>query len=372
MRPIITKIIAILVVVGAIYGAKALTNSKKKKAPKAVQNTPTAYVSPVSNQIIPISINESGRLTAKHQIDLYAEVQGVMQPTAKEFKPGTRFQKGEVLVQIKNDDYRANLQAQKSVLQNLITSILPDLKLDYPDAYTKWDEYLKNFSIDGPIAPLPEPGSDKEKFFLTGKNIYTTYYNTKNLEIIYKKYTLTAPYSGILTEALVTPGTLIRNGQKLGQFINPNIYELELAISKNLINSIQIGKEVIVSNPDNPAQTWSGKVSRINGKVNPSTQTVQIFVAVSGEHLKEGMYLEATIAGQEKLNAIEISRNLLVDEHQIYMIQNDSQIVLKNVDVVHKSRKNVIIQGVQNGELMITKPIPGAYSGMTVLVKTQE
>lgn len=357
---------------GAIYGAKGLTNSKKKNTPKSVRNTPTAYVATVSNHIIPISIQESGRLTAKRQIDLYAEVQGVMLPTSKEFKPGTRFQKGEVLVQIKNDDNRANLQAQKSVLQNLITSILPDLKLDYPDAYAKWDTYLKNFSIEKPIAPLPEPGSDKEKFFLTGKNIYTTYYNTKNLEIIYKKYTLTAPYSGILTEALVTPGTLIRNGQKLGQFINPDIYELELAISKKLINSIQIGKEVIITNPDNSAQTWAGKVSRINGKVNPSTQTVQIFIEVSGKGLKEGMYLEATISGQEKLNAIEIPRNLLIDEHQIYVIQNDSQIVLKNIDVVHKSRKNVIVQGVQNGELMITRPIPGAYSGMTVSIKTQE
>jgi multidrug efflux pump subunit AcrA (membrane-fusion protein) len=372
MRSIITRVIAILLVVGAIYGAKAIIGNKKKNIPKSISNIPTAYVTPALNKIVPVSITESGRLTAKHKIDLYAEVQGVMQPTSKEFKPGTTFQKGEILVQIKNDDYRANLQAQKSVLQNLITSILPDLKLDYPEAYKKWDTYLKEFSIEDPITPLPEPGSDKEKFFLTGKNIYTTFYNTKNLEIIYKKYTLTAPYSGILTEALVNPGTLIRNGQKLGQFIKPAEYELELAISKNLITSVQVGKDVTITNPENTLQIWNGKVSRINGKVNPTTQTIQIFITLNGDGLKEGMYLEATIAGQEKLNAVELPRNLLIDEHQLYVVQNDTQLILKNINVVHKSRKNVIVQGIDNGDLIITKPIPGAYSGMTVIIKTQE
>ena len=115
MRPIITKVIAILLVVAAFYGAKAIIGNKKKNVPKSITNIPTAYVTPALNKIVPVSITESGRLTAKHKIDLYAEVQGVMQPTSKEFKPGTPFQKGEVLVQIKNDDYRANLQAQKSL-----------------------------------------------------------------------------------------------------------------------------------------------------------------------------------------------------------------------------------------------------------------
>jgi len=41
--------------------------------------------------------------------------------------------------------------------------------------YQKWDKYIRDFEMDKPVAELPEPGSDKEKFFLTGKNIYTTY-----------------------------------------------------------------------------------------------------------------------------------------------------------------------------------------------------
>ena len=206
----------------------------------------------------------------------------------------------------------------------------------------------------------------------TGKNIYTSYYNTKNLEIIYSKYTLTAPYNGVLTDALVTPGTLVRIGQKLGEFISPNEYEMELAVSKDLIHAVTIGKEVLVTNPENRQQTWKGKVSRINGRVNPSTQTVQIFVELIGSDLKEGMYLEADIEGKERLDAIKLSRNLLIDENKMYVVTKDSTLHLTNVEVVHKSRDHVIIQGVDNGDWILSRPIPGAYVGMKVLVKQED
>lgn len=371
MRPYVTKIIAILVLIGAIYGAKKIAGSKKKNKPNSTISIPTAFVKPAQNQAVPVVIVESGMLTARYRIDLYAEVQGVMESSAKEFKAGSRYAKGELLVKIKSDDYYANLQAQKSALQNLITSIIPDIKLDFPEAFGKWESYLKAFDINKPIPPLPEPGSEKEKFFLTGKNIYTSYYNTKNLEVIYSKYQLTAPYDGILTEALVTPGSLVRNGQKLGEFINPGEYELELALSENLAANIEVGKEVIVYDTENPDDSWTGTVSRMNGKVDPTTQTIQLFVSLKGEGLKEGMYLEAHINGKEKMNALEIPRNLLKDDSKIYTVSPDSVLVLEEIQVAHKTRKNVIIQGVEDNTWVLSKAIPGAYDGMKVAVKQQ-
>ncbi len=371
MREHISKLFAVLLLVGSIYGFILLKESKVKNKPVSVVVIPTAYVSEVKNESVPVSIMESGRISAKDKIDLFTEVQGVMETSSKEFKPGSSYKKGELLLKIRSDDFYANLQAQKSLFQNLITGIMPDIKLDYPEAYEKWNAYLKLFDMDKSIAELPKPGSDKEKFFLTGKNIYTTYYTTKNLEIVYKKYTITAPFDGILTEALVTPGALVRNGQKLGEFINIGEYEMEMSISRALLNSVSVGTEVTVSNPENPDQTWIGKVSRINGKVNSSTQTVQIYVDIKGDDLKEGMYLQAELDGKAKLNAIEISRNLLIDGNQIYVVSSDSSLNLTSINVVHKSRYKAVIQGVEDGVWVVDRPISGAYVGMKVLVKEE-
>ena len=246
MRKYIFIILGIVMIAGSIIFAKTLADSKKERAPADNKFIPTVFVETVANTSVPVTIIESGRLMAKNRIELYAEVQGVMETNSREFKPGARYQKGETIVKIRSDDFTANLQAQKSNLQNLITSILPDLRLDYPEVYQKWDAYLRNFDMDKPVAPLPETSSDKEKFFITGRNIYTSYYNTKNLEIILGKYTLRAPFSGVLTDAMVTPGTLVRQGQRLGEFIDPTVFELEVAVSESQMSALSVGKKVTI------------------------------------------------------------------------------------------------------------------------------
>ena len=62
------------------------------------------------------------------------------------------------------------------------------------------------------------------------------YYSIKNIEKRLSKYNITAPFNGVLTEALVTKGTLIRPGQKLGEFIDTSVFEIELAIEKRLLS----------------------------------------------------------------------------------------------------------------------------------------
>jgi multidrug efflux pump subunit AcrA (membrane-fusion protein) len=116
----------------------------KRKAPKIVK---TVFVEKVQNKEIPIVINASGNLVAKHKIDLYSEVQGVLQPMPKDFRPGNKYRKGEVMLRINNEEHYANLQAQKSNLFNAITSIMPDIRLYFPDEYKKWEDYLEGFDL---------------------------------------------------------------------------------------------------------------------------------------------------------------------------------------------------------------------------------
>ncbi len=367
LRKIISIIAGIILIGVGLFIAKTLASNEKGQRPQQEKVAPTVFVELVRNSDVPIEIVESGRLVAKNRIELFAEVQGIMEQTPKEFKPGALYRKGEVMVRIRDDDFYANLQAQKSTLQNLITSILPDLRLDFPEAYEKWDDYIRNFDMDKPVPQLPEPSSEKEKFFVTGRNIYTTYYNTKNSEIIWQKYNLNAPFSGVLTDAFVTPGSLVRPGQRLGVFIDPSIYELELAISKSAIPSLSVGHEVKVRETESNEWPWKGRIIRINGKVDPTTQTVQVFIQLEGDGLREGMYLEAMINGQKEEHAYEINRNLLVDQTKVYVIRND-KLDLIQVNPVYTTQKTVIIKGLQDNEKLIAKPVPGAYAGMEVVI----
>ena len=191
------------------------------------------------------------------------------------------------------------------------------------------------------------------------------------MELIFIKYKLRAPFAGIITDALVTPGSLVRSGQKLGEFIDPSVYELEVAVGKSILPALAIGKNVTIKDTEYLKSEWTGKIIRINGKVDPTTQTVKVFIEVRGKELKEGMFLEAVMIGNPKENAFEISRNLLIDESNLYIVQDDV-LQLVSVDPVYFNRNMVIVRGLKDGDQMVSKPVPGAYDGMKVIVYKAE
>jgi len=366
MRNLILFVLGVLLIAGAVFGAKKLIDSKTRVKPRSAKVIKTVFVDTIKNGTVPIQVMANGNLMAKRRLELFSEVQGVFRGGAKLFKTGQPYQKGQTLIRMDASEYYASVQSAKSNLYNLVTSIMPDLRLDYPDIYDKWQQYLTHFDMDKATPPLPETASEKEKYFITGRNIYTTYYNVKNLEQRLSKYRISAPFSGILTQALVTEGTLIRQGQKLGEFIDTSAYEIEVAIGKEYSDVLKVGESVMLSDL-NKSKEYNGVVTRINGSVDQATQTITTFIEVKDATLREGMYLEAVLNAKKAENAIEIDRNLLQKDDKIFVVR-DSILDMIDVQPVHFSDKKVILKGVPEGDVILNKPVPGAYAGMLVKI----
>ncbi|GAA4240829.1 MULTISPECIES: efflux RND transporter periplasmic adaptor subunit [Winogradskyella] len=364
LRKIILSVLGVALIIGAIIYANYLIDNKHKPKPVIPKVVKTVLVDTVKNTTVPIVITANGNLTALQRVELYSEVQGLFKTGSKLFKPGQKFNKGETLIRLDASEYYASVQSAKSTLYNSIAAIMPDLRLDFSDVFQKWQTYLNSFDLNKTTPKLPEISNEKENYFITGRGIVSAYYNVKNLEQRLTKYRITAPFSGILTEALVTEGTLVRNGQKLGEFINPSVYEMEVAISKSFADVLKEGEDVTLTSLDN-SKTYKGKVSRVNGSIDATTQTITAYIEVKHSDLKEGMYLEANLNAEKVENAIEIDRNLLLDSQEIYVV-NDSLLDVIAVKPVHFSNAKVILKDVPNGTIILRKPVPGAYAGMHV------
>ena len=364
MRKIILGLIGLALIIASVYVSKIIINSKnntRKAPPKVIK---TVFIDTVMNTTIPIIIPANGNLIAKRRVEIYSEVQGIFKPASKLFKPGEKYQKNETFVTINDSEYYASVQSAKSNLYNSIVAIMADLRLDFPKVYPKWKTFLTSFDLDKTTPTLPKMNSEKEKYFITGRGIISSYYNVKNLEQRLSKYTIKAPFNGILTESLVTEGTLILNNQKLGEFIDPTVYEMEVSLGKNYVNLLEIGKEVELNNLEH-TQKYMGKISRINGNVNSTTQTISVFIEVEHSNLKEGMYLEANLSAKNELNAIEINRSLLIDESKIFIVKNNLLDVIK-VTPTYFSETKVVLKNIPDGTVILTNPFPGAYAGMIV------
>jgi len=370
MRKIIFTVLGILLIVVSIFLAGYIIDSKKTFKPKSEKVVKTVFTEVVENGTVPIVVSANGNLTAKQRVELFAEVQGVFKKGSKLFKEGQTFRRGETIINIDADEYAASVQSAKSNLFNQLTAVMPDLRLDYPDIYPKWQEYLANFDMSKSTPALPQMGSEKEKFFISGRGILTSYYNVKNLEQRLAKYRITAPFSGVLTETLVTEGTLVRSGQKLGEFINPEVYELEVAISKRYTDLLKVGESVELTNLDDNS-TYKGKVTRINGSIDQATQTVNAYIEVEDGNLREGMYLEADLDAKKEENAIEVDRGLLLEGNKIFVVR-DSVLDVIDVEPVYFSDKRVVLKNVPDGVTIVSKPISGAYTGMAVKIYAEQ
>ncbi|MCL6267729.1 efflux RND transporter periplasmic adaptor subunit [Flagellimonas myxillae] len=354
----------------SIFLAQMIAGSKKTRRPPSQKVVKTVFVDTVKNMTVPIVVPANGNLRAKKRVELFSEVQGVFRTGSKLFRTGQEYSTGQTLIRIDANEYYATVQSAKSNLYNLLTSIMPDLRLDYPEIYSKWQSYLNGFDLEKTTPKLPEMTTEKEKFFISGRGVLSSYYNVKNLEQRLSKYTISAPFTGILTDALVTEGTLIRSGQKLGEFINTGVYELEVSVSKTYGDYLTVGKQVELSNLEK-TQSFQGKVIRVNGRVDQNSQTITVYIEVSDESLKEGQYLEAHLEAKEETNAIEVDRSLLLENNQIFVVR-DTVLDVIDVNPVYFTDKTVVLKNVPDDEVIVSKAISGAYTGMEVKVFNQE
>ena len=77
--------------------------------------------------------------------------------------------------------------------------------------------------------------------------------------------------------------------------------------------------------------------------------------------------MEANIAARAETDALEIPRNLLVNENQLFAV-SDGQLRIMEVNPVYYTDKTAIVKGLKDGTTILSRPLPGAYEGMLVKV----
>lgn len=356
-------VIGLMLLVGAVVTNNYLASLKAepKKKPE-LDKTPSVYYVEVSNDTIENRVEITGRLMARKKIQVTSEVQGVYRGGGKEFKEGVSFAKGEVLMNLEPGELRMNFYAQKSNFLNAISQIIPDLKIDYPEASEEWENYLNDFEMESPISDLPEVQHKQLKLFLTSRNILSQYYSLKAQEITLDKYNIKAPFDGMVTASMVNPGYVVRPGVVLGEFLSPDDFELEAALSVEDAEYVKVGDRVEMA--DEKGAQYVGKVIRKGGQIDVQTQNVKVYVAVQNASLQEGSYLSGAILGESIPSAIELDRRVLVNG-KVYLI-NEDKLEPIEVKVQRYTRETAIITGLPEGVKVLDQSLNGAHRGMQV------
>ena len=236
--------------------------------------------------------------------------------------------------------------------------------MDFPEIYDRWYNYLQNLDPEKPLPTLPEVENERQRLFLTGRNIYTQYHSLKQLEERLNKFKIYAPFDGTVTEVMINEGTLVMQGQRLGEFVKTGVYELESSVGLEEKDEINVG-DTVKMNSVQLEKSYQGYISRINEKVDQQTQTIDVYVRVEGDELTTGMYMEGKVSADKFPSAVRIPREVLVDENHVFVVK-DSLSVLTDVEVLHLTDEEAVVSGIEDNAAVILGDRTAAFEDTKV------
>ncbi len=309
-------------------------------------------------------IFETGRLSSQHMVDLSAEVQGLILPGNVVLKEGTKFKKGDLLIRIFDEEAKNNLKASKSRFMNGIATILPDIRIDFPESYQKYQDFFNSIKIDQALPELPKLDSDKEKVFLASRNILNDYFNIKSTEVRIAKYRLYAPFDGTFTAVYLETGSVANPGSRIASMIRTDKMELEVPVRIEDAYWISVGDKVKLSTKDRHL-SWTGKVIRKSNFMDPSSQAITVYVVLKPEKNKPlfpGQYLRAEFASKTLENSMEIPRNAVFNKNKVFTVA-DGKLKENIVDILKSNETTVLISGLPEGADVVVEPLVNAKEG---------
>ena len=197
---------------GIDYGEQNAEKIREKKEIKTKNDSiAPKYVNTllVQNENRPMNIISYGRVSSSSNINISSEVQGKLSSNIP-LKKGSEFSKGQLIIKINDKDAQLAVRARKSNYLNIISLSLPDLIVDFPDQYEKWNNFFNSIQIEKELPSFPSFTNSKEKNFIISRNILSEYYNIQSDEARLKKYNISFIY---ITHDLATARYF---GQRIG------------------------------------------------------------------------------------------------------------------------------------------------------------
>ncbi|MEM9992189.1 MAG: HlyD family efflux transporter periplasmic adaptor subunit, partial [Bacteroidota bacterium] len=332
-----------------------LINNPTASTQPAKQTPPEVEVVKIQNEDIDASIALTGRLQALREISVVSEVQGKVLKQGKELDKGVSFKKGETLLRIERTQTDLSMYAMRAKFLSQIMNLLSDLEADHPDAFPKWKAYVDNFDHKASLPELPTFTSDREEYLFHLRNIPGQYLDIKTQEDRLSKYQIKAPFSGIITQSSIDYGDIVSPGVPLATLLGTSSYQYEAAVNEQEIAYLKVGSQVTLQNT-NTQKTYTGKVMRTGGIVDANTQTIPVYISVTGEDLKQGMYLEGSVQGKAFGQVAAIPNHLITRNNEVYLVQNNT-IELLPVERVGSVAGKSLVRGIPDGSLIVNQTI---------------
>ena len=324
-----------------------------------------------------IQISSNGTTTPLTQTVLTAEVGGEVIYRSKKFSEGSSVIEGEILAKI--DDTDLQLQYKNALLQLANAEVQHSLQLAEAEiAKEAWEKIGDGVASD---LTLKKPQLKQAEALL---EVAKAQVNSAKNKL--NKTEIVAPYAGRIQSVNIDLGTTIIPGQPVGALYTSSEIEVTLAVKDNDLQFLSIPMDGRKLDPSEQAlveirsfykgknQTWIGRLERVDGVIDPVTRMINLiavfkndFIETDKPNLPIGLFVEALIDGINLKNIFSIPVNAISENNEVYIVNNDSELVSRQLSILKKYSDFVIVKdGLKAGERIVISKLSTASNGIKV------
>ena len=270
------------------------------------KNTPLITTFKAHEEVFTHFIELQGNVQTKQNVLVYPEVPGILKKVF--VKEGQQVKKDELLAIIDDGGLAQQVLLSEANEQLAKTTFERQKRL--------WSEKI---------------GSEIQ--FLQAKTSYNSQKNVTNqLRQQLSKFTINAPFSGIVDDVFKEKGTVVAPGQRseLFRIINLTKMYIETDVPENYITSITNNKMVEVNFPI-LGKTVSSKIRQVGNFINPTNRSFKIEVGIPNQDLdvKPNLTAKLKLNDYTNKNAILIPQSIISENSKgqqfIYVVKDKKE-----------------------------------------------
>jgi len=380
-RLVINILLSLIVIIAGIAGAAYIS----KSAPKARKRPPTRMTPPV--QVISVNpdnhgvtVSAMGTVIPAREIILEARVAGEIVAIDPEFTVGGFLEKDSEILRIDPQDYQLALTLARARVKDA-ESKLKLLEAEAESARDEWSQLYRDrnqVSTEPPPLVFKQPQVTAAKAMLTAQKA-----EVQKAQLNLSRTRIRLPFNALVRTKHVDIGSQVSGQEKLAELVGTDEYWIQASIPVDRLNWILI--------PRRPAEPGSkvrilhrngyeiaGKVIKLLGDLGSEGRMARILVEVQDPlNLKKekknhpviliGEYVRIEIEGRNLQNVYRIPRTALHDNSNIWVVNQDSKLDIRRVEIVWRDAKTVLLrEGLKPDDQLIVSDLPAPVNGMPV------
>jgi len=325
-------IVFFIILAAATLGVNFFWSSKKDEKPQGEAPKMKVVAFTVEPSQLTVNLDTVGTLNAVESTTIRTEVSGKVE--AMPLIEGQAVQKGDLLLQINDQDYQQEVERKRAALD------LAEL------TYKRQEELVKAGATTQQI---------KDESYST-MMIQKAEYETAKIQL--ERTKIYAPYDGILGVTDVSLGEYLVVGAPIIQIsaINPMI--AQFPISQNYISKIKLNEPMTVTVDSWPNEKFEGYIYAIDPQIDIETRTITVKADVKNDELllRPGMFAYISLPIEVKENSLLIPEEALIPSADKLDVMKIVDGVAQLVKVTIGVRQNALVEvtnGLQKGDVII-------------------